>query len=227
MKKEYITLTQNERMILQSYIPVVQGLGQYLGEGYEVILHNLESLEHSVMQIVNGHHSGRKIGAPITDLALGMLSQIKNSKDHSAISYFNRRQDGVILKSTTIPIPGEGNRIIGMICINFYTNIPLSTVIQQMIPEDLNSLQSFPHTTETFTENVDDLIEAALADVKDQILNDTSISTNNKNKEIVTALYKKGIFNLKDSVIKVADRLNISKNTVYMHIRNLKNELPE
>ena len=28
MKKEYITLTQNERMILQSYIPVVQGLGQ-------------------------------------------------------------------------------------------------------------------------------------------------------------------------------------------------------
>ena len=33
MKKEYITLTQNERMILQSYIPVVQGLGQYLGEG--------------------------------------------------------------------------------------------------------------------------------------------------------------------------------------------------
>ena len=133
----------------------------------------------------------------------------------------------MILKSTTIPIPGEGNRIIGMICINFYTNIPLSTVIQQMIPEDLNSLQSFPHTTETFTENVDDLIETALADVKDQILNDTSISTNNKNKEIVTALYKKGIFNLKDSVIKVAGRLNISKNTVYMHIRNLKNELPE
>ena len=227
MKKEYITLTQNERMILQSYIPVVEGLGQYLGEGYEIILHNLESLEHSVMQIVNGHHSGRKIGAPITDLALGMLSRIENSKDHSAISYFNRRQDWVILKSTTIPIPGEGNRIIGMICINFYTNLPLSTVIQQLIPEDLNFLQSLPHTTETFTENVDELIETALADVKDQVLSDASISTNNKNKEIVIALYKKGIFNLKDSVIKVANRLNISKNTVYMHIRNLKNELPE
>ena len=169
MKKEYITLTQNERMILQSYIPVVQGLGQYLGEGYEVILHNLESLEHSVMQIVNGHHSGRKIGAPITDLALGMLSQIENSKDHSAISYFNRRQDGVILKSTTIPIPGEGNRIIGMICINFYTNIWLLNCNPADDPENLNSLQSFPHTTETFTENVDDLIETALADVKDQI----------------------------------------------------------
>lgn len=224
MDKQYLILTPNERLILQSYIPVVEGLGRYLGEGYEIILHNLESLEHSVIQIVNGHYSGRKVGSPITDFALGMLAQIESSKDHSAISYFNRRQDGVILKSTTIPIPGEENRIIGMICINFYTNLPLSTVIQQLIPEDINPLQNFSHNTETFTENVDELIETALADVKDMILNNTAISANNKNKEIVTALYKRGIFNLKDSVIKVADRLNISKNTVYMHIRNLKNE---
>lgn len=224
MDKQYLILTPDERLILQSYVPVVEGLGRYLGEGYEIILHNLESLEHSVIQIVNGHYSGRKVGSPITDFALGMLAQIESSKDHSAISYFNRRQDGVILKSTTIPIPGEENRIIGMICINFYTNLPLSAVIQQLIPEGLNPLQNFPHNTETFTENVDDLIETALADVKDMILKNTSISTNNKNKEIVTALYKRGIFNLKDGVIKVADRLNISKNTVYMHIRNLKND---
>lgn len=224
MEKEYIQLTPQERIILQSYIPVVEGLGHYLGEGYEIILHNLESLEHSVMQIVNGHHSGRKIGSPITDFALSMLSEIEQSKDHSSISYFNRRQDGVILKSTTIPIPGESNRIIGLLCINFYTNIPFSTMIQEFIPEN-DHLQSYlPPKTETFTENVDELIEAALADVRDMIMNNASISSNNKNKEIITALYKNGIFNLKDSVIKVADRLNISKNTVYMHIRNLKNE---
>ena len=71
---------------------------------------------------------------------------------------------------------------------------------------------------------MDELIETALADVKDMILNDTSIAASNKNKEIVTALYKRGIFNLKDSVVKVAERLGISKNTVYMHIRNLKSE---
>ena len=64
-------------MILQSISLLSRDWDNIL-EGYEVILHNLESLEHSVMQIVNGHHSGRKIGAPITDLALGMLSQIEN-----------------------------------------------------------------------------------------------------------------------------------------------------
>ena len=33
----------------------------------------------------------------------------------------------------------------------------------------------------------------------------------NQNKEIVIRLYDQGIFNLKDSVIKIADRLGISK----------------
>lgn len=224
MNEYYIKLTPAERMILNSYIPVIEGLNSYLGEGYEIILHNLESLEHSVVKIVNGHYSGRKVGSPITDFALGMLTKLQNSKDHSAITYFNHRPDGVILKSTTIPIPGEKNRIIGMICINFYTNLPLSTIIRQLTPLEGNTPMALLQKTETFSENVDDLIEIALADIRDDILNDPSVSTQNKNKEIVTALYRKGIFNLKDSVIKVANRLNISKNTVYMHIRNLKNE---
>ena len=43
----------------------------------------------------------------------------------------------------------------------------------------------------------------------------------NKNKEIVAILYQKGIFNLKDSVITIANHLGISKNTAYMHIRNM------
>lgn len=223
MENYYINLTLTEQMILRSYIPVVEGLGRYLGEGYEVILHSLETLEHSVIQIVNGHYSGRKIGSPITDFALAMLAKIESSKDHSAISYFNQNADGVILKSTTIPIPGERDRIIGMICINFYTNLPLSTLVGQLVP----SAQSLPAVlpqTETFTEDVDELILSALSEVKDAVLNDAAVPSQNKNKEIITALYHKGIFNLKDSVIKVAGLLNLSKNTVYMHLRNLKNE---
>ena len=46
-------------------------------------------------------------------------------------------------------------------------------------------------------------------------------SHSNKNKEIIRKLYDKGIFQIKDSVPKIADELNISKNTVYLHLRNL------
>ncbi len=66
----------------------------------------------------------------------------------------------------------------------------------------------------------------ALEEIKKIVYNDLSISASNKNKEIVSLLYQRGIFNLKDSVITISEQLGISKNTVYMHIRNLNKSEP-
>lgn len=217
----YLSLTLVDKSILESYKNMVLNLGSYLGEGYEIILHSLEDLHRSVIQIVNGHHSGRKIGAPITDLALSLLDQIQNKNDCSAICYMNQSKKGVPLRSTTIPITGEGNRIIGLLCINFYTDIPLSSFIRDFQFADCPSFQESKRTIETFADNTDELIDSTLNRVREQILNNAAISTQNKNKEIVIALYHKGIFNIKDSVVKVADLMGISKNTVYMHLRNI------
>lgn len=41
-----------------------------------MVLHSLEDTEHSVIKIINGHHTGRTEGMPITDLALQMLEEI-------------------------------------------------------------------------------------------------------------------------------------------------------
>ena len=51
---------------------------------------------------------------------------------------------------------------------------------------------------------------------------DSSISYSNKNKAIISQLYDRGIFQIKDSVPKIADELGISKNTVYLHLRKLQ-----
>ena len=34
--------------------------------------------KRQVVKIINGHHTGRTTGAPITDLALSMLSRLEN-----------------------------------------------------------------------------------------------------------------------------------------------------
>lgn len=51
---------------------------------------------------------------------------------------------------------------------------------------------------------------------------DPGISFSNKNKEIIQRLYQKHVYNLKNAVIKTAQHLNISKNTVYLHLRNIE-----
>ena len=52
---------------------------------------------------------------------------------------------------------------------------------------------------------------------------DRNVANNAKNKQVVLNLYEKGIFDIKDAINLVAVRLNISKHTVYLYIRQFKN----
>lgn len=218
MEGRYIELTDQDRLILDSYKILLDGLADYLGEGYELILHSLENLDQSVIKIINGHYTGRKEGAPITDLALNMLKKIGNSHTPGQLSYFTHSKNGALLKSTTIPIFGDNHRIIGLLCINLHTEISFMKMISTFLPNEPN----FSTQQETYAENVDDLIITTLNAARTHVMNDPNITSSNRNKEIIAILYERGIFKMKDAVIKVADLLQISKNTVYMHIRNLK-----
>ncbi len=222
MDESFVVLSPVDRQILESYALMMDGLGDYLGSCYEIVLHSLENLDHSVIKIINGHYTGRKEGFPITDMALEMLGQMQQNPDYKMPPYFTKNRCGDRLRSCTIPIHGEGGRIIGLICINFHMESPLSDILGNLIPPPENTFDG-NLSTENFTENVDEIIYAALAETKAAVYANSQISLVNKNKEIVLQLYQKGIFNIKDAVIKIADQLNISKNTVYMHIRNGKN----
>lgn len=220
MENLYIKLTRSDRMILESYIHFVEGLGQYLGDGYEIVIHSLENLNSSALKIINGFHSNRKEGAPITDLALQLLGRMEHGHKH-ALCYANKSRSGAPMKSATIPLLGENGRIIGLMCINFYTDTPLANILANLWAPEENIFHSENMASETFTQNTDDLIGQAVSEARETVLTDSSISSSNKNKEIIFLLHEKGIFRLKDSIVKVAALLNISKNTVYMHIRNL------
>lgn len=213
-----VNLTETDRLILESYKVSVDGLCDYLGPSYEFVLHSLEDMNNSVIKILNGFHTGRTEGAPITDLALEMLSRINEAQDMPYISYFSKNKKGEPLRSATIAIKGENNRIIGLLCINFYLNSPFNDVLRTFIPEQS---ASFFYANENFENNVEEIIEKTVNQAKQRVLLDNSITVSLKNREIIAELYKKGIFNLKDSVIRTAELLGISKNTVYMHLRNL------
>ncbi len=215
-------LTSTDRIILGSYAAAIDGLGAYLGSAYEISLHSLEDLNHSVVKIVNGYHSGRSVGAPLTDLARNMLKRISDqgiSASASYTSYEVTTSRGEQLRSSTIPIIGERGNVIGMLCINFYLDTPLSELLSNLVPD-----KERRNEKESFAATAAEMINEAIADARSQVLQDTSIPSVMKNKELVRILHDKGIFNMKDSVVKVAESLGVSRNTIYMHIRNIKEE---
>lgn len=212
-------LTNVDKKILESYIPVLEGLSNYMSSCYEFVLHSLEDYEHSVICIINGEHTNRQVGAPITDLALWMLDKIKEGKCRH-ISYFSHNKKGEPLKSTTIAICGENDRIIGLLCINMYLNSPLSDLLEVFSPTAPSNLSG--SITESFGQDANDMIRTALEEERSRIMNNSNILPSNRNKIIVEHLYERGIFQVKSAVETVSKMLGISKNTVYMHLRNTR-----
>lgn len=217
MEHYTVVLTKQDRQILESYIPVAEGMAEFWGESCEVVIHNLERLDASVMKIVNGYHSGRQAGAPISEITLSFLNKMLADPKLRHVTYFAKNRRGETFKASTTAILGEHQRIIGLFCINYYLNCSLNSFLHTFVP---NSKTEAENISEIFVENTSELMLEALENAKNAVYGNPAISSSNKNKEIINLLYQKGIFNLKDSVVTIAEHLGISKNTVYMHLRN-------
>ncbi len=215
-----MVLSDIDRQILSSYKAMVDSLADYLGPSSEVVLHSLEDYNNSVIKIANGHHTGRKIGAPITDIALKMLSEIKNSDDKTCKTYFTRAKNGNSLKSNTTAIYGEKGKIIGLLCMNLNPDTSFVDFVRCFFSDKDQTAQNSQENNEIFANSTNELVLSALDNIVFEVNNDSFVSSINKNKEIIKRLHDKGIFNIKDSPNLVADYLKISKNTVYLHLRN-------
>ncbi|MDR2479890.1 MAG: PAS domain-containing protein [Treponema sp.] len=211
-------LSAADRIIIDSYKTTMEGLAAYFGGAFEFVLHDITDYDHSIIKILNGFHSGRREGSPITDLALSMLEQIqKNGQSSPYISYSSKSKYGKPVRSTTIVIFGEGRRVIGLLCINLYLDSPLSSLLQHF-----SFAPQTDYITENFSNDSGELIARALEKAVNEVNAGSAIPQNQKNKKIVTILYHQGIFKLKNAVQSISEELGISKNTVYLHIRALE-----
>jgi predicted transcriptional regulator YheO len=214
-----IKLSSADKLIIESYKTTMEGLAAYFGDAFEFVLHDLSDYDHSVIKIINGFHSGRKEGAPVTDLALSLLEKIRNNRDGGGpfICYTSKSKYGKPVRSATIIISGVKKKPIGFICLNFYMDSPVSSLLQ-----NFSLVSPSDYVTENFTSDSGELIAGALEKVKSEVEGDDSIPRTQKNKEIITILYHQGVFKLKNAVQEISDALGISKNTVYLHIRTLE-----
>ncbi|MDR3336546.1 MAG: PAS domain-containing protein, partial [Treponema sp.] len=176
-------------------------------------------LDHSIIKILNGFHSGRKEGSPITDYALSMLENIKENGQGQFRIYYSKSKYGKPVRSTTTIISGEGGKPIGMLCFNLYLDSPISSFLRGIITENKTD-----YVNEHFISSSDELIMNALEEARALINADKSIPASLKNKEILRSLYAQGIFNLKKSIDIAAKALELSKNTVYLHIREIEKQ---
>ncbi|MCQ9123474.1 helix-turn-helix transcriptional regulator [Rodentibacter caecimuris] len=223
MSDEQLTLIAQDvdQHILQSYLHLADSIAHLLGECCEVVVHQLGELSSSVIKIVNGFHTGRSVGAPITDKALKILKDYQKAPKQLKQSYFSTTNYGHLVKSTTHIILGGNGKPIGLFCINLNLSYPLDKIMANLMPQQNLAI---PPKDETFVSNHQDMMKYSLSKAISTVEQHITPHQKNYKKAIITDLYDNGFFELKDAVMFVAENLRLTKYAIYKHLRELKGE---
>lgn len=216
--------SREDYQTLEQYKNIADALGQLFGSACEVVLHSFEDLNSSVIYIHNGELTGRGLGSPVTDKALQILQDSERSREQKSGVYYTRNKHNHLMRSTSTIIKNPSGHAIGMLCINFDVSVPLDTLFKILLPQEASQLPEQQGDSENFAIDVDDLITSQTLKAKARIFADNSIPMRQKTKEVVAVLKDQGIFKLREAVSKVAAALNVSRDVVYLHLRQIKKQ---
>jgi predicted transcriptional regulator YheO len=215
------TFAATDRKILTAHEDIVDGIAAFMGTHCEVVLHSLEDPDHAIVKIINGHHTNRKVGAPLTEQGTQILLDFHETGQQDHTCYTTSSAKGDPMRSL-FTVVCNNNKPIGLLGINFNMNIPLTEFISSFSLFHQPALHKPDDIAEPGTNNVEDLIHSAVNNIVIEISGNVNIPNHEKNKYIVYGLNKKGIFDIKGSVAMVAKELKLSKYTIYGYIRESK-----
>nr|CRY95721.1 hypothetical protein [uncultured prokaryote] len=132
------------------------GIAAQFGSSCEVVIHDLSrNPDHSIVHIVNGHVSGRKVGDGASHV---VMEQFKTNdpqpRDH--LSYLMKTPDGKILKSSTVYIRGGKGKVSAILAINY--DISALLMVESAIHGLVSTEEPQPAEPEKIV-NINDLLE--------------------------------------------------------------------
>jgi predicted transcriptional regulator YheO len=213
----------NMKESYNKYLPFIDFLEAMLGEDTEIVLHDIRDLEHSIVDIRNGHISGREIGGPITDLTLEVINKAKYKEKPYYVNYTSYAANGDLLKSSSLFIMDEGGELIGLLCINQRKQdlVMMKQIIDGMLVFTQNGEKR--KAIETFSASAEDLITAQIREVICRRHVKPVRMSQDEKVEVVRELNDLGVFLLKGAVTQSADALSVSEPTIYRYLKQIKN----
>ena len=212
---------------VKNLLPVADFLGAVLGDNTEIIVHDLTSYNQSIVHIINGHISNRKIGDPITDLVVEFITNESKGNKQFICNYNSKTINNKLLYSSTYFIRDDKNNIVGALCLNsdyheFQKSLSfLSSLLPNYVDDKILALNNIK---ENLNSNPEELTGNKIDEIIQQFNITPQRMTTIEKTEVITALSDCGIFNIRGSVPEVANKLNMSEPSVYRYIKKIKTD---
>ena len=207
------------REILEHYIKSGEVIAEMFAPYLEVIIHDLQTPEHSIIAIFNNHITGRKIGDGTSDIG---YKKLEDELPDKIVNYNNQSPSGTDLKSSSLTIRNRDDEIIGSMGLNFDLSSFVNVKEFFEIFTKTFTLDNLPKQEEFFRWSVKDDIQQALNiyiashDLQGKVLN-------RKDKLNVVAYMKKdGHIKKKGAISILSEMLAITRPTLYKYIKEVQ-----
>ncbi len=208
---------------VQQYIPIADVIAKTFGSDCEVVIHDLTIPQNSVVYTINNHVTGRQVGQSFNHLITDVLLSQNFTNDYSANYYFHT-DDGRLIKSSTVLIRDQDKKVKGALCINVDTTKITENInwLSSLIPQVPNKLADTTSHLEKSYE-MDHISEVA-NELIDKIIGNKPVEKLRRDEkiEMIRFMEQKGIFLIRGTIDRVAEKLKISKVTVYSYIDEIK-----
>lgn len=221
-KEGYImnNLNREENLILKMYRPIADMIVASFGNYCEVTIHDLENFQSSLIY-VNGNVTGRKTGAPVTDVMLKELHKHgDNIKD--MLGFITRTIDGKILKASISFIRNNKGNVIGCIGINFDITALLSA--NQMLHNltmtpDIYEMDPVP---EMYAKDIGEVFQHIIESTLEEIGTPIEHMRREDKLTFVKLLNDKGVFLINGAIDRISEKLKVSKQTIYNYLDEIR-----
>lgn len=202
---------------------IASAIAAHFGDNCEVLIHDLhnENAENSIVYIVNGHVTKRKVGDGPSG---AVLNALKHNKGHltDKLSYLTRTEDGRILKSSTIYIHDKDDTPKYLLSINYdITNLlAFESSIRSLISCDGQDDKATPGSAspKIITPDVNNLLDQLIEQSVALVGVPVPLMTKEEKIKAINFLNDAGAFLITKSGDKVAKYFGISKYTLYSYV---------
>ena len=214
-------MIKNEKQLKQ----VADFIAAQFGPNTEVVVHDFSGdIDHTIVYIVNGHVTGRRIGDGPTQSFLRYMKRETHAMEK--VRYITHTADGRMVRSSTVNFFDEDGILNSSMCINqdITDLVALENAIKGMSDNkyfETNRLASDDEFDRPVT-SIHGLMDSLIAEGLAQI----GMPPDKMNKEakikLLRFLDERGVFMIQKSGQTVCELLDISKFTLYNYLEEAR-----
>ena len=191
-----------------------RGIAEMFGASCETLVHDMAVPTHPILSIYNGHVSGRAVGSTMDILGEGRALD-EEALVTDQVNLFATTPSGQQIKSSTFHLIGEDYNLALGINFDFSSLVYANRILVDLMSAqaDLQSALWQGGDSKRLNEIFDECLNAVGKPV-------ASLTKKDRMK-VVALLEQKNAFSFKKAVPFVAQRLQVSRYTVYKYIGEL------